>query len=156
MSYMKRYVFGLGLYMNGGSSRFCPHPRHELLKYPPPPSEDIYKPAQAVLRSQTYKPVPSAVQVHQPQSYSGQGNKVPTVWFVPSYVHSEKIIFRGHHELPVCVGMTNKHDRFAFTIHYNNNADTLYEPCHEINQRSAFRPGPTQTRLYSYRRWLEV
>ena len=24
------------------------------------------------------------------------------------------------------------------------------------NQRSGFRPGPTQTRLYSYKRWLEA
>ena len=36
------------------------------------------------------------------------------------------------------------------------NAETQFEPHHEKNQHSGFRPGPTQTRLYSYRRWLEA
>ena len=37
-----------------------------------------------------------------------------------------------------------------------NERGATYEPRHEKKQRSGFRPGPTQTRLYSHRRWLEA
>ena len=32
----------------------------------------------------------------------------------------------------------------------------LFEPVHEKTNNLGFRPGPTQTRLYSHRRWLEA
>ena len=35
-------------------------------------------------------------------------------------------------------------------------SDTLNEPCHRNTCLLGFRPGPTQTRLYSYRRWFEA
>ena len=31
-----------------------------------------------------------------------------------------------------------------------------YEPVHEKTNNLGFRPGPTQTRLYSHRIWLEA
>ena len=36
------------------------------------------------------------------------------------------------------------------------NAKILYEPVHEKTNNLGFQPGPTQTMLYSYRRWLEA
>ena len=34
--------------------------------------------------------------------------------------------------------------------------ELVYEPCHEKICLWVFRPGPTQTGLYSHRRWLEA
>ena len=32
----------------------------------------------------------------------------------------------------------------------------IYEPVHEKTNNLGFRPGPTQTGLYSHRRWIEA
>ena len=37
----------------------------------------------------------------------------------------------------------------------NITKNDLFEPCNEKTS-SGFQPGPTQTRLYSYRIWLEA
>ena len=34
--------------------------------------------------------------------------------------------------------------------------DMLFEPCSEKTSLRGFRPGPTQTGLYSHRRWLDA
>ena len=39
---------------------------------------------------------------------------------------------------------------------YFNTGWTLYEPHCEKTGLRGFRPGPTQTKLYSYTRWLET
>ena len=42
-------------------------------------------------------------------------------------------------------------------IGYGARLDCLtFEPCCEKTGLRGFRPGPTQTGLYSYRRWLEA
>ena len=66
---MKRYDFWACFLYEWGSSRFCPHPRHKTFEVAPTRG-DLYKPVQASLSMQTYMPVPSALQVHQPQAWS--------------------------------------------------------------------------------------
>ena len=39
---------------------------------------------------------------------------------------------------------------------YSTCVSVIYEPRCEKTGRRGFRPGPTQTRLYSHRRWLEA
>ena len=50
------------------------------------------------------------------------------------------------------------HYNSVFLAHLNHHAQkvTLYEPVHEKTNNLGFRPGPTQTRLYSHRSRLEA
>ena len=46
---------------------------------------------------------------------------------------------------------------YAVAVSYSYHASELYEPrCGKTGLGGLIRPGPTQTRLYSYRRWLDA
>ena len=49
------------------------------------------------------------------------------------------------------------HSTQMYMMKHSEIRKQLYEPVHmPENQQFVFRPGPTQTGLYSYRRWLEA
>ena len=49
------------------------------------------------------------------------------------------------------------HDHSLLDTTCNSRAECVVnEPVHEKTNNLGFRPGPTQTRLYSHRRWLEA
>ena len=78
-------------------------------------------------------------------------------------------IITHHIQVPICI-YANSHDKDTRRICNGWIAErkvrkrspsysdiySLFEPRHEENQQCGFWPGLTQTRLYSYWRWLEA
>ena len=54
------------------------------------------------------------------------------------------------------VNLSNQSIFLFHTPDYMHPSRWIYEPRHEKIDLRGFQPGPTQTRLYSHRRWLEA
>ena len=70
--------------------------------------------------------------------------------------YTERIFING--ELRYRLGCINKNVGQDYFLSFVKNrlSQTLYEPRCEKTGLRGFRSGPTQTRLYSQRRWLEA
>ena len=81
------------------------------------------------------------------------GQKPPKTGFLRTKLECKTLKFTYHFQ---CVPhSTCRTQLLTCCFHYRSNKSGIYEPRSEKTGLRGFRPGPTQSRLYSYRRWLE-
>ena len=96
----------------------------------------------SVLTGRTHKPKPICSPLFQSWGHKN-GNEIGLLW------RNDKINSFHYHQMCtlVCLCLESKGP-------VNNSH--IYEPRYEKTGLRGFRPGPTQTGLYSHRRWLEA